>query len=119
MPDVTFTHTTEQWTKLQLAIYVHRPGLFWDDEEDEGLVVIERTSDGTPMVVGDGSGQNVLEATDAQLQAVINNGRPPDDTVIMSQTRRWWKGKINTAKEKRDAYLASQESDPFDDGWEE
>ena len=89
-----------------------------DDEEEEGLVVIERISDGTPMVTGDGSGQNVLEATDTQLQAVIDNGKPPDNSVVMAQTRTWWRNRIRTAKEMRDAYLALQESDPWDDEFE-
>jgi hypothetical protein len=114
MADVVFTHTIQQWTKLQLSMYVLQPGLF-----EIGETVIERISNGNPMVVADGTGQNVLEATDEQLQIVIDNGRPPDDSVAKFVTRQYWKGLIRSAREKRDAYLGDVEADPLKDEMEE
>jgi hypothetical protein len=69
--------------------------------------------------VSDGTGQNVLEATDEQLQAVIDNGRPPDDSAAKKVTRLYWRGLIHSAREKRDAYLGNVEADPLKDEMEE
>jgi hypothetical protein len=94
-------------------MYVLQPGLF-----EIGETVIERISNGNPMVVADGTGQNVLEATDEQLQIVIDNGRPPNDTTAKLVTRRYWRGLLNSARELRDDYLGALEDDPLKDPME-
>lgn len=110
MADVVFSHSVDQWVKLQLAMYAASPGLFPEGES----VIIART-DSSPLLVSDGYADNLWTLTDAQLTALITAGKPADDSVVLTATRSWWARTIKAVKEERDRRRSSQTSDPLDE----
>lgn len=121
MTDVTFSHSADQWSRLQLALYEQFPRLFTSGTEESPVydnIILARTDD-SPLLVSDGTGDNVRALSDSQLSTLITTGKPADDTVVKQWTNDQWKRALRKAKRSRDTYQSTQASDPFDDDFAE
>lgn len=118
MADLIIAHDVNDWVKLQLAIYVAHPD-WWQIDD----AVLQNRTNGTTTLVSDGTAQNVLQMSDADLTTLINASKPagytaatkmlPAGAPIYKYTDIKWNSLIRATKEDRDR-AQDAVADPLD-----
>ena len=107
---LTVTLNNSQWVKLQISIYSIDPTRW-----AIGDPVVLNANTNAVLLAADGTGINLLSATDAQISALVSNGKIASDTQIKAFTAAFWNERENTAKTSRNNYIRDHQVDLFTD----
>lgn len=102
MATLSITISADRAARMQLAVYSNRPDLF----PLAAPVILNRATNAV-LLASDGTGDNFKTLTDAQLQALINNGKPSDDAALQTVTNQFWTERMRTAAQTRRNYQDS------------